>query len=489
MDSCFDSVKIARPLSWKVCVLVVAVALAMDLLLIRSPLVGIEAVGVLAVAALFWNHKAGLAVVIFACGLLMYSPFETGALSRLYPGDVAIGLFLILWVVRCRSRRRLFQPDLINAPLFGLAIVMVLSMVWARLFPDPSVAYSFPHSDVSWTTTQIAQLGLLLAIICMPFAVAATIRNWKDIETVIVAMGTVTALGALLTILALVFGFGSSYTILGFRRAYWQQPWHSSVQPLSWVVLPFLYSGVLFGRRSLSAYRLICLLFALCLLGAALSFSREAWAISAFELGLVSALWLRRSAAKVFAFAAIAFLLLAVLVPGVSAIMRFYNPNDVYGLERIYYYAAGLQLFATHPFLGVGLGNGQFFVRTYTEVDAPSHDQFITLAMETGAAGVLMFLWFLVRLLGIRKKFNLRKGRFRDPHYWVKAAGSVFLLAWVIQCFFGEAFFVTAAYGGGTGVVTAVILAWISLGVVFAVCNLSQTASPAKIENALVPNR
>jgi len=473
--------------------LVVTVAVTMGLWLVRSSLVGIGVMGViLVILTLVSSPMTSLGVVIITCGLFSYSPFKTGVLSRLYPGNVAIGLLLALWVVRCRSRKHLFKPDLVNAPLFSLAVVMVLSMVWARLFPDPSVDYLFPHSDVSWTTTQITQLGLLVATICTPFAVAAAIRTWKEMETVILTVGVVVGLGTVLTILALVFGFGSSYSILGFRRAYWEQPWHTSVQALAAVLLPFLYSAVVFGRRAIARYRATRLLFVLSLVGVVVTFSRESWVLAAMGLLMVTALRLRKSFIKVFAISAMAFLLLAVSARGVvNPVTRFYTPDDVYGYDRVYLYMSGLQLFETHLLLGVGAGNYQFFDRAYPIVEASgqSHNQFLTLAAETGIFGISMLLWLLVRLLGIRRRLGLEKSWQKDPHYWVKAGGSVFLLLLPVQFLFGEALFVSAAEGGGTLPITQVVFNWALIGVVFAAFALSQRVPLPQVGSAAAPNQ
>jgi len=170
-------------------------------------------------------------------------------------------------------------------------------------------------------------------------------------------------------------------------------------------------------------------------------------------------------------------LLLSAWVPGViSSVARFYNPDEVYGLDRVYFYVTGVQLFVTHPLLGVGAGNYQFFDRIYAEVSAGgiAHNQFITVAAETGVPGLLILLWLVVVLLQIPRKFGLGTEWSSDPHYWIKAAGSVFVLAWIAECFFQEAFFVSAAAGGGTKAITSGIFAWILLGVLFAVFSLSQ---------------
>jgi O-antigen ligase len=467
--------------SWKACACIVSVAVILDVLVVRFPLVFFVALGMLTIGVQLWSAMSGLTVVIFTCGLLSYSPAETGVLSRLYPGNVAIAIFVFAWLVKHRpwSFGRLFQPDLINRPLFGMAIVMLLSMLWSRFFPDSSVAYTFPHSDVSWATAQVSQLGLLAATICVPFAVSATIRNWQDVQTIVIAMGIVVSLGTLLTVAALIFGFGGTYDILGATRAYWEQPWHASVVPLSAIILPFLYSGVLFGRRSFSLYGLICVLFGVCFIGVVISFSRETWLIAFGEVLLLTALRLRWRITRIVTCVTVALALFAILSPNaISLVTRFYNPDEVYGLDRVFFYVTALQLIMAHPFLGVGAGNYQFFDRTYAEVSAGgiAHNQFLTVAAETGILGFVLFLWLLVSLLRMRRKFFLPQpqGCPNDAHYWMKAAGSVFVLVWIAECFFGEVFFVTAAEGGGTKPMTAGVFSWILLGVLFAVWNLSQ---------------
>ena len=481
MDRYSSSLEMPQLWSWKVGVFLVGVAVVIDVLVVQSPLVWLAGAGMLAIGAQFWNPISSLAVVIFTCGLLSYSPFESGALSRLYPGDLAIGIFLVAWLVgrTSWSLKRLFQPDLINRPLLGMAVVTPLSMLWSRLLPDPSVTYSFPHADVSWTTAQVSQLALLAATICMAFAVAATIKNWKNVETIVITMGIVVALGTLVTTAAVVFGFGGTYTILGATRGYWEQPWDSSMEPLSSLLLPFLYSGVLFGRHSLSRYRSVCVLFVLCLVGVVLTFSRESWLLAFLGLVFVSALWLRRHVTSVLPLIIIAVLLFTVLVSGaVGLVSRFYNPDEVYGLERIYFYVTALQLFATHPLLGVGAGNYQFFDRTYAEVSAGgvAHNQFLSVAAETGVPGLLMFLWLVVALLRFLLKFKVRVGHRSALPHWVTAAGWAFVLVWIAECFFREAFLVTAAAGGGTKAITSTIFPWILLGILFGAFNLSQTA-------------
>jgi O-antigen ligase len=465
--------------SWKICFLIAAAAVTLDVLFVESPLPWLVAAGVAAVLAQFRSRLGGLAVVIFSCGLLNYSPFDTGTLSRLYPGNIAIGVFLLAWLMGNISAKGLFPTTLLNKPLLGIAVLTPISMLWSRLHPDPQVTYAYPHSDVSWATAQLSQLVLLATTLCIPFAVAAGIKRWTDVETVVTMMGMVVALGTLVTAGGLIFGYGGTYTILGATRAYWGQPWDSSIE-ISALCLPFLFSAVLFGRRSVSRYWLICGLFGLCLVGLVLTFSRETWLVGFCGLVLVSAYWLRSRVNPAFGLVIVVVVSVVVVLSGVIGLVStFYNPDEVYGFERIYYYATALQMFATHPLLGVGAGNYQFFDRSYEgqEAGGIAHNQFLTLAAETGLVGLALFLWLLLRLLKIRRHLHLDFESLDGSYKWVKVAGSVFLLLWIAECFFQEAFFVTAAAGGGTHVMTLIVFPWILLGVLLAVCNLSQSAT------------
>ena len=483
----FDTTSvIPRSWSWKLCALVAAVAVSLDLLIVQYPMVWLGVAGAVTVLAQFRSPLSGLAVVIFTCGLLNYSPFEMGALSRLYPGNVAIGIFILAWLLSNFSwpLRNLFPSTVLNKPLLSLALLVPLSMLWSRLHLDPEVTYAYPHSDVSWATAQISQLGLLAVTICIPFAVAAGIKRWKDVETVVMIIGIVAAIGTVLTAGGLMFGFGGSYSILGATRAYWAQPWDSSMEPLTALCLPFLFSAVLFGRRSVSHYRLFSLLFAFCLVGVVLTFSREDWLMAFVGLLLVSAAWLRSRVNPTVGLLIVVVVSVVIVLSGlVGFVSSFYNPNDVYGFERIYYYATALQLFATHPVLGVGAGNYQFFDRTYEGEAAGgiAHNQFLTVAAETGIIGLSLFLWLLLALLRIRKQLRLFSEPLETSHEWLKVGGSVFLLVWIVECFFQEAFFATAAAGGGTHVMTVIVFPWIFVGVLLAACNLSKTAGPIDI--------
>lgn len=472
---------------WTLCALVAAAAVTTTLLLVQFPWVWLGVVAAVAVLAQFRSPLSGLAVVVLTCGLLNYSPFEAGALSRVYPGNVAIAIFLFAWLAGNFSRRDFFPSTVLNKPFLGLALLVPASMLWSRIHPDPEVTYAYPHSDVSWTTAQASQLVLLAAILCLPFAVAAGIKRWKDIEIVLMMIGVVAGIGTLLTAGGLIFGYGGSYAILGATRAYWEQPWDSSIEPLTALCLPFLFAAVLFGRRSVSHYRLMCVLFALCLVGLVLTFSRETWLLGCCGLLMVGAAWLRSRVPPAVSLLVVVLGSVAVAFSGVIGLVSsFYNPDQVYGFERIYYYMTALQLFASHPLIGVGAGNYQFFDRSLEGKDAGgiAHNQFLTAAAETGLVGIGFLMWVVFGLLKIRKQLRLQMEP-GDPRNWIRIAGSAFLVMWIAECFFQEAFFATAAAGGGMHVMTTISFSWIFLGLLLAACELTETAASIDSETAV----
>ena len=73
------------------------------------------------------------------------------------------------------------------------------------------------------------------------------------------------------------------------------------------------------------------------------------------------------------------------------------------------------------------------------------------------------------------RRLDIGKGGWNDQHYWLKAAGYGFVFAWIAECMFREAFFVTAAAGGGTKFMTANVFAWILLGTLFAAHRLGHS--------------
>ncbi|PYY02846.1 MAG: hypothetical protein DMG63_00070, partial [Acidobacteria bacterium] len=81
-------------------------------------------------------------------------------------------------------------------------------------------------------------------------------------------------------------------------------------------------------------------------------------------------------------------------------------------------------------------------------------------------AALIRFLW----------RLEVPRTDESESPYWLRAAGWAFMVCWIVECLFREAFWVTAAAGGGTKAITATIFPWILLGILFAAFNLSESS-------------
>ena len=89
---------------------------------------------------------------------------------------------------------------------------------------------------------------------------------------------------------------------------------------------------------------------------------------------------------------------LAVLVP-VSPVQRLLHPNER-GINteqtRLQAWNAGLKMFESHPFFGVGLGNFKVLMPTYAdagdETDTIAHNTYLEYLAELGPLGLLFFV-------------------------------------------------------------------------------------------------
>ncbi|HZT45638.1 MAG TPA: O-antigen ligase family protein [Gaiellaceae bacterium] len=156
-------------------------------------------------------------------------------------------------------------------------------------------------------------------------------------------------------------------------------------------------------RLSLAAAAALVVLWA----GLLISFSQSSFAaLLVVVIGVAFAVWRWRALLAVV----LAFAVLAGIAVAQPQVRRQLQRHTTHGLNqassgRASLVAQGIRIAKAHPVRGVGVGG---FKRAYAQrvhlkgknpKKAASHDTAVTVAAETGAPGLVLFVWLLVALL------------------------------------------------------------------------------------------
>src|SRR5579885_3577573 len=80
------------------------------------------------------------------------------------------------------------------------------------------------------------------------------------------------------------------------------------------------------------------------------------------------------------------------------------NPQDYSTAERLAHWIAGLNMYLTHPVLGVGIGNypdayPNYYITIFVNSLGQAHNYYINIAAETGTVGLIVYLLFIAAML------------------------------------------------------------------------------------------
>lgn len=80
------------------------------------------------------------------------------------------------------------------------------------------------------------------------------------------------------------------------------------------------------------------------------------------------------------------------------------NTQDFSTAERLAHWIAGINMYRTHPILGVGIGNypdayPHYFISTFVNSLGHAHNYYINIAAETGTIGLVVYLFFLTAII------------------------------------------------------------------------------------------
>lgn len=81
------------------------------------------------------------------------------------------------------------------------------------------------------------------------------------------------------------------------------------------------------------------------------------------------------------------------------------NPQDYSTAERLAHWIAGINMYLTHPVLGVGIGNypdayPNYYITIFVNSLGQAHNYYINIAAETGTVGLVVYLFFIIAMLG-----------------------------------------------------------------------------------------
>ncbi len=355
------------------------------LMLFYPPLGVLLAIVINLVVLFFVRSRLALPLYIVAAGpSVALSLASSGVLSRLYIGNLLFALVVGIWLLRNflaerKSGRMLLEPSLL-IPLTVVILIGVVSIIYSRLFPDPGVSYTFPHSTVSITIVNLSELVLLIGLPMFLVVVPGIVRAVRDVNWVIGAYILVGALYALGTIFAAPLGLYSNEIILGIRRP---EVFGSVSSGLGTLIV--LFGCIAFGQAlyahtnvSRTCWGLVTFLFAI---GVIMTFGRESW-IELFLSALLMIGLRTKSWAVLFV---LVIPLGLLLIPGVA---DFFDPTKVYGSDRFKIWQDAIAIWQRSPIMGVGAGNYQFFDQTYgTDVVGIAHNQYLQVLAEMGMQG------------------------------------------------------------------------------------------------------
>ncbi len=334
--------------------------------------------------------------------------------SSLSVTDLLLGATTMSWLLRQAALRAPLRP----APLLWLIAPLVLVLLYSTL-PARSLEESLPEM-IKW--------GEVVAV----YFLGVQLLSPRHRLPFVLLLVMVAAAESLVGLRQFVFRIGPDAFLLGsYLRAYgtFGQPnpfagYLGLALPLA-LALGFWSLGAAFqapGRRRaglllLAAYTLGAA--AVIAAGIVASWSRGAWLGVAVATVVVLVLSSRSGRILVLAGAIIALLAYPVLPAAIherlADFARYFGTWNARGvpvndanfsvLERVAHWQVAWEMFADHPWLGIGVGNWdvlypQYAFGQWTDPLGHAHNALFHFAAEAGLAGAIAYLWFWLGSLG-----------------------------------------------------------------------------------------
>jgi len=430
------------------------------------PAIGVLGAVIINLLVLFFiRSRYALPLYVVCAGpSVALSLASSGILSRLYIGNLLFVFVALIWLIQVilperKSGKRYLVPTLLY-PISALILVGFISIVYSRLFPDPNVPYTYPHSNVSITVTNLSELSLLIGLPLFIIVVPGLVRRVIDAHWVNVGYLIAGFLYTTVTVVAGPLGIFSHKSILSVQRPLVFGSTSSGLGDLIVLFVNIAFAKALYAKNG-TQRALWLLLTTYYSIGVILAFGREAW-IGLFISSLVMLVLRTKNPS------ALLVLLLPLgllLIPGAT---NFFDPTQAYGTDRFKIWADSFNIWLHSPVFGIGAGNFQFFDRIYgMDKVGVAHNQFLEVLAEMGIQGLFCLLWLLVAV-GWQAWKSFQKS-VSNLGKSVSLAYIGFYISIVFGCLFTGIFIPSAAAGGGTQAFVEASYRWLLLGLVLSV--------------------
>lgn len=370
-------------------------------------------------------------------------------------------LLIIVGFIRSRTMlregRKFFSSTSLSYSLLALVIVGFTSIIYSQLRPDPGVIYTFPHDNVPLIIVNGMEMVLLLSLPVILLVVPGLIQTGSDVKWIVRAFTCLGMLYALGVIFAGPLDLYSNQFILGIQR-----PEIFAISSSILGTLLLLFACIALGQALYATGRGVSLCWWLCTIifstAVFLSFGRSAW-IALFVA------WLIMIGLRYKTLVVLPIILMFILLSLVPEVTNFFNPDKVYGIDRLIMWQDAIAIWLRHPYIGVGAGNYQFFDIAYgTDVGGVAHNQFLEVLAEMGVQGLLFLLWCLVAIG--RLAFKRFYGATTTQGKAIAIAYIGYFTGLIFLCFTGDFFLPSAAGAGGTSALIMSSYHWLLLGLV-----------------------
>lgn len=363
--------------------------------------------------ALVWTilrPRTALYLMAFAVPWGSLDYISAGGL-RLDSADILVGFLAVGWLLSWglpaymrgpRDRAPSGVPRYLALAILALIGVMFLSM---------TVAIS--------RTDSLKEIAKWLEFLVLVLLGAQYLRTRRQVWTLIIFI-----LVAALT--QALFGYAQAIFSLGpqsFVRSFALRVYGTFDQPNPYagylnMALPIPLALLLLGRDWLTR---VAAGIASALIGGAMLLTQSRGGQIALLAALIFIVLVGMPRVRVWMRLVIVgvFLLIAGLLSGVIPLYLFgeverflglvhinlVDPNtqDFSTAERLAHWIAGINMYLTHPILGVGIGNypdayPRYHISIFVNSLGHAHDYYINIAAETGTIGLGIYLFFLIAL-------------------------------------------------------------------------------------------